>query len=49
MKKDYTESGTTEMWCWRGMDKISWTDPMRNEKGLHRVRNDRNVVLERNG
>jgi len=33
-----------EMWCWRRMDKISWTDRMRNEKGLHRVRMDRNII-----
>jgi hypothetical protein len=23
-----------EMWCWRGMDKISWTDHVRNEEVL---------------
>jgi len=23
-----------EMWCWRRMEKISWTDHMRNEKVL---------------
>jgi len=33
-----------EMWCWRRMDKVSWTDGMRNEKGLHRVRKGRNII-----
>jgi len=23
-----------EMWCWRRMDKISWTDHVRNEEVL---------------
>ena len=23
-----------EMWCWRRMEKISWTDHVRNEEGL---------------
>jgi len=26
-----------ETWCWRRMEKISWTDNMRNEKLLLRV------------
>ena len=26
-----------EMWCWRRMDKISWTDRVRNEEMLLRV------------
>jgi len=26
-----------EMWCWRGMEKISWTDHVRNEEVLLRV------------
>jgi hypothetical protein len=24
-----------EMWCWRRMEKISWTDHVRNEEVLH--------------
>ena len=24
-----------EMWCWRRMEKISWTDRVRNEEVLH--------------
>jgi hypothetical protein len=27
-----------EMWCWRGMEKISWTDHVRNEDVLLRVK-----------
>ncbi|GFG31168.1 hypothetical protein Cfor_05154 [Coptotermes formosanus] len=33
-----------EMWYWRRMDKISWTDRVRNEKVLHRVKEDRNIL-----
>jgi hypothetical protein len=32
-----------EMWCWRRMEKISWTDHVRNEI-LHRVKEDRNIL-----
>jgi hypothetical protein len=31
-----------EMWCWRRMEKISWTDRVRNEV-LHRAK-DRNLL-----
>jgi len=27
-----------EMWCWRRMEKISWTDRVRNEEVLLRVK-----------
>jgi hypothetical protein len=33
-----------EMWCWRRMDKISWTDRVRNEEVLHRVKEERNIL-----
>jgi hypothetical protein len=32
------------MWCWRRMEKISWTDRMRNEEVLHRVKEERNIL-----
>jgi hypothetical protein len=32
------------MWCWRRMEKISWTDRVRNEEVLHRVKEERNIV-----
>jgi hypothetical protein len=31
------------MWCWRRMEKISWTDRVRNEDVLHRVE-ERNIL-----
>jgi hypothetical protein len=33
-----------EMWCWRSMEKISWTDHVRNEEVLLRVKEQRNVL-----
>ena len=27
-----------EMWCWRRMEKISWTDRVKYEEVLHRVK-----------
>jgi hypothetical protein len=35
-----------EMWCWRGMDKISWTNHVRNEEVLLRVKEQRNILNE---
>jgi hypothetical protein len=35
-----------EMWCWRRMDKISWTDHVRNEDVLLRVKEQRNILHE---
>jgi hypothetical protein len=40
--RKYLES--FEMWCWRRMEKISWTDRVRNEEVLHRVKEERNIV-----
>jgi len=34
----------SEMWCWRRMRKITWTDRVRNEVMLQRVKEDRNVL-----
>jgi hypothetical protein len=33
-----------EMWCWRRMEKISWTERVRNEEVLQRVKEERNIV-----
>jgi hypothetical protein len=33
-----------EMWRWRRMEKISWMDPVNNEAGLHRVKEERNIL-----
>jgi hypothetical protein len=30
------------MWCWRRMEKISWTDQVRKEEVLIRVKEQRN-------
>jgi hypothetical protein len=42
VKHKYLES--FEMWCWRRMDKINWTDRVRNEEVLHRVKQERNIL-----
>jgi hypothetical protein len=33
-----------EMLCRRRMEKISWTDRVRNEEVLHRVKEERNIL-----
>jgi hypothetical protein len=40
----YLES--LEMWCWRRLEKISWTDRVRNEEVLlvHRVMEEGNIL-----
>ena len=35
-----------EMWCWRRMEKISWTDHVSNEEVLLRVNEQRNILHE---
>ena len=35
-----------EMWCYRRMEKISWTDHVRNEEVLLRVNEQRNILHE---
>jgi hypothetical protein len=35
-----------EMWCWRRMEKINWTDHVRNEEVLLRVKKQRNIIHE---
>ena len=41
---DQKQLGSFEMWCWRRMEKISWTDQVRNEEGLLRVNEQRNIL-----
>jgi len=36
-----------EMWCWRRMEKISWTDHVRNEEVLLRVKKQRHEISKR--
>jgi len=40
--QNYLES--FEMWCWRRMEKIIWTDHVRNEEVLLRVNEQRNIL-----
>jgi len=35
-----------EMWCWRRIETISWTDHVRNEEVLLRVKEQRNILHE---
>jgi hypothetical protein len=35
-----------DMWCWRRIEKISWTDHMKNEEVLLRVKEQRNILHE---
>ena len=35
------------MWCWRRMEKISWTDHVRNEEVLLRVNEQRKILQEK--
>jgi hypothetical protein len=32
------------MWCWRRLEKVSWTDRVGNEEALHRVKEERNIL-----
>jgi hypothetical protein len=36
---------SSEMWCWRRIKKVSWTDCGRNEKVLQGVEKERNILL----
>jgi hypothetical protein len=35
------------MWRWRRMEKINWTDHVRNEEVLHRAREGKNILHTR--
>jgi heme exporter protein D len=37
-----------EMWCWRRMEKISWTDYVRSVEVLLSVKEHRNILHEIN-
>jgi len=43
---DQKDLESSEMWCWRRMEKISWTDHVRNEDVLLRVKEQRNILHE---
>jgi hypothetical protein len=42
-KTDQKYLESFEMWCWKRME-ISWTDRVRNEEVLHRVKEERNTL-----
>jgi hypothetical protein len=33
-----------EMWCWRRMENVNWTNCVKNEEVLNRVREDWNIL-----
>ena len=41
---DQKHLASFEMWCWRRMEKISWTDHVRNEEVLLRVNEQRKIL-----
>jgi hypothetical protein len=43
---DQKHLGSFEIWCWRRMVKISWTDHVRNEEVLLTVKEQRNILHE---
>jgi hypothetical protein len=43
-KVDHKYLVSFEMWCWRRMEKTSWTDRVRNEEVLCRVREERDIL-----
>jgi len=43
---DQKQLESFEMCCWRRMEKISWTDHVRNEDVLLRVKEQRNILFE---
>ena len=43
---DQKHQESFEMWCWRRMEKISWTVHVRNEEVLLRVKEQRNILHE---
>jgi hypothetical protein len=43
---DQKQLDSFEMWCWRRMEKISWTKHVRNEKVLLRVKEKKNILHE---
>jgi hypothetical protein len=43
---DQKQMESFEMWCWRRMEKISWTDHVRNEEVVLIVKKQRNILHE---
>jgi len=36
--------GSLEMWCWWRMDKTSWTDRVKTDEVLHRIKENKNIL-----
>ena len=43
---DQKQLESFEMWCWRRIEKISWTEHVRNEEVLLLVKEQRNIQHE---
>jgi hypothetical protein len=43
-KVDQKYVGSFEMWCWRRREEINWTDRVRNEEVLYRVKEEGNIL-----
>jgi hypothetical protein len=43
-KVDKQRLESFEMWCWRRLQKISWTNHAKNEKVLRRVEKEINIL-----
>jgi hypothetical protein len=43
---DQKHMESCDMWCWGRMEKISWTDHVRKEEVLLRVKEDRHILNE---
>jgi hypothetical protein len=43
-KLDQKYLGSFEMWCWRRMENIIWTNYVRDEEVLQRVKEDGNIL-----
>jgi hypothetical protein len=43
-KLDQKYINSFEMWCWRRMENISWTDRVRNTEVLTRIQEVRNIL-----
>jgi hypothetical protein len=37
-----------DIWCWRRIKKITWTDRVRNDEVLHSIQEERNILRTRN-
>ena len=43
---DHKHLESFEMWCWKRIENINWTDHVRNEGVLLRVKEQRNILHE---